>query len=64
MSEYEMNGLRVIVDEAVERGTLHVLAPEPRRADYTTDGDYRRAYREWWRKMNCWTTKGRTGGVW
>jgi hypothetical protein len=53
----EILGLQVLVSEAVERGTLHVIAPAPERADFASDEAYERAYREWWRMANCWTVR-------
>jgi hypothetical protein len=50
-----MNGLRVIVDNAVKGGTLHVMAPPPDRAAFESREEYERAYDAWYRKMNYWT---------
>jgi hypothetical protein len=51
----ELNGLRVIVSEAVAGRTLHAIDPPPERDAYPDNASYRRAYDEWWRHMNCWT---------
>lgn len=50
-----MWGLRVLVSDAVQRGNLHVIAPPPERDTFASDEAYETAYKDWWRRMNCWT---------
>lgn len=51
----EINGLRVLVTDAAERGTIHVIQPPPNPSSFPGQLAYERAYEEWWRKVHCWT---------
>jgi hypothetical protein len=52
----EMRGLAAILANS---GTIHTLAPEPRREDYADEAAYVAAYDEWWGRMNFWTVTKR-----
>lgn len=52
---YAINGLRVLVDSAVERGTIHTMRMPPEREAFATDEDYSVAYQEWWDTMHLWS---------
>jgi hypothetical protein len=51
----EINGLRVIVDDAVKGGTIHAIEPPPQRREFVYQCDYEKAYDDWYRRMNIWT---------
>jgi hypothetical protein len=46
-----IRGLATIIANS---GTLHALAPEPRREDYADEPTFATAHDEWWRQMNLW----------
>jgi hypothetical protein len=52
----EWAGLKVLVSNAVESGTLHAITPPPERGDYPTRERYEKAYAEW-ERMGLWTVK-------
>lgn len=52
---YEINGLRVLVEGAVERGTIHTMRMPPERKDFDSDVLYTLAYQEWWDSMHLWS---------
>lgn len=56
----EINGLRVILSEAVENGTLHAIQSPPERKTFASDADYQRTYDEWWTMTHAWTITGIT----
>jgi hypothetical protein len=51
----EINGLKVIVDAAVDRGTIHGIRSPPAREKFASDDEYRAAYDEWWDTVHLWS---------
>jgi hypothetical protein len=51
----EINGLRVIVDNAVKGGTIHAIESPPLREKFASEAQYEEAYHDWWRRQNLWT---------
>lgn len=55
MTNPEINGIRVLVEGAVERGTIHIMRMPPKREDYLSDEEHALAYHEWWDTMHLWS---------